>query len=121
MNSESELFKALAALAEQKNVDPIIEYRLHYNDSGDIVSCSMRDPHPESTQYIVVTKEQYDNYFRYKVVNKQLQLIVHSIGVKNCLYRSLNAGFKVIAGHPAILVEENEVYQNVEYYEYRNN
>lgn len=118
MNSELELLKALAEIANQPQIDPEIEYRLHYNDHGQVVSCSMRAPHPDSSQYVVVDKNQYDNYHRYQVTNGQLQLIVHTAGVKNNLVKS-DSGFKVVQGHPALIIEQTENYQDTEYYDYR--
>ena len=34
-----------------------IEYRLHYNELGEITCCTMQQ-HPDSDSYIVVTKEE---------------------------------------------------------------
>ena len=53
-----------------------IEYRLHYNELGEITCCTMQQ-HPDSDSYIVVTKEEYDNYFQYRVVNGKLVRIEH--------------------------------------------
>lgn len=99
--------------------DPVIEYRLHYNDAGDVVMCSMQE-HPDSTQYLVVTKEQYDMYHRYCVVKGKLTLIEHDAGVRVAFIPSTK-GFKVVKNHAALLLEENETYNNIEYYDYRNN
>ena len=116
MNSETELIKALAQLTNTP--DPEIEYRLHYDDAGEIITCSMRDPHPDSSRYLVVTKEQYDLYFRYRVVNGKLQLIEHNTGVRRALIPS-DGGFRVVAGNASLLVTEKENYQDTEYYDYR--
>lgn len=116
MNSETELFKALAEM--QDTPDPEIEYRLHYNAVGEIIMCSMREPHPESAQYIIVSKEQYDLYFRYRVVDGKLKLIEHNTGVRRTLVPS-DSGFRVVAGNASLLLTEKEHYQAAEYYDYR--
>ena len=48
-----------------------IEYRLHYDELGEIVMCSMAD-HPESNHYVVVSKDKYQRYFDYRIVKGQL-------------------------------------------------
>ena len=116
MNSESELIKALQAMVVTE--DPPIEYRLHYNAAGDIIMCSMQQ-HPASESYLVVTKEQYDLYHRYCVVKGKLTLIEHDSGTRVALVTG-TAGFTVIKNHAALLVEDNETFNNTEYYDYRN-
>jgi hypothetical protein len=116
MNSESELIKALQNMVV--TVDPPIEYRLHYNDRGDIVMCTMQQ-HPESTDYLVVTKEQYDLYHRYCVVKGKLTLIEHDAGLRVALVTS-DRGFKVVKNHAALLLENEETFKDIEYYDYRN-
>ena len=95
-----------------------LEYRLHYNEFGDIYMCTMQD-HPVDTQYVVVTKEQYDLYFRFKIVKGQLVSIQQDNGVRAPLIKS-RTGFKVVANHAALLLTENETFENVEYYDRRN-
>lgn len=116
-DSFSELLKALEML------DPIpelkLEYRVHYNDTGDIYLCTMQD-HPDSTQYLVVSKDEYDTYYKYRVVQGQLKRIEIDSGYKSKLIVS-NQGYAVVAGHAALLLEPSEQYPNTEYYEYRTN
>lgn len=116
MNSESELIKALQAMVVTE--DPPIEYRLHYNAAGDIVMCSMQQ-HPESESYLVVTKEQYDLYHRYCVVKGKLTLIEHDAGTRVALVTS-TTGFAVVKNNAALLLEDNETFNDIEYYDYRN-
>lgn len=116
MNSESELIKALQAMVVTE--DPPIEYRLHYNAAGDIVMCSMQQ-HPESESYLVVTKEQYDLYHRYCVVKGKLTLIEHDAGTRVALISS-TSGFAVVKNNAALLLEDNETFNDIEYYDYRN-
>lgn len=117
MNSEQELIKALQSL--EVGVEPEIEYRLHYDDRGNIIMCSMRDPHPESSQYLVVTQKEYDSYFKFCVVNGKLKYIETNTGHRPMLVKS-KTGFRVVKSHPAVLLEDQEHYQNTEYYDYRN-
>lgn len=94
---------------------PQIEFRLHYNDDGDIVLCSMSN-HPESTQYIVVDRTTYDNYFRYQVVDKKLVKIDQTTRYSVQLQKSTQ-GFPVVKGHAGLVIEPNEEYKDIEYYD----
>jgi hypothetical protein len=97
-----------------------IEYRLHYNDLGEIVSCTMQQ-HPDSTQYVIVDRDTYENYFRYRVNvdKKQLIKLDQDSKYRVKLKRS-NSGFPTVAGHAGLVIEKDEVYNNVEYYEPNN-
>jgi hypothetical protein len=117
MNSESELLKALNSMIVTE--DEPIEYRLHYNELGDIYLCTMVQ-HPESTQYVVVDKETYDMYYRYHVVNGVLEKIVQNNGLVSRLIKS-NKGYRVVKNNAALLLEENETYPDIEYYDRRTN
>ncbi|CAB4128946.1 hypothetical protein UFOVP112_109 [uncultured Caudovirales phage] len=99
-------------------VKPQIEYRIHYNEDGDIIMCSMAD-HPESMKYVVVDKTTYDNYFHYRIVNGQAVKIDNDAGYRVQLRKS-KSGYPTVAGHASLVVESTETYNNLEYYE-RNN
>ena len=94
---------------------PIIEYRLHYDEDGRIYLCSQYD-HPDNTAYLVVDKETYDNYSKYYVKNNSLKLIDDSAGNRVQLKRS-SQGYTVVKDHAGILLEPGETYNNVEYYD----
>jgi hypothetical protein len=102
-------------------VNPVVpvnlEYRLYYNDLGEITSCSMSN-HEESGNYIVVTKTEYDRYFDYRIVKQQLVKIDRDSGYRVQLQKSIT-GFPVVKDHAGLLIEET--YTNIEHYEYRNN
>ena len=118
MNWQQELLKAFEMLDQE--VAPAIEYRIHYDNKGHIIMCSMQD-HPESDQYIVVDKEIYDNYFRYdRVVNGQLRKINYDPGYRLQLYKS-SSGFETVKNHASILLEHNESYYDTEFYNIGNN
>ena len=115
MNTDSELIKALNQLIVTE--DEPLEYRLHYNDIGDIFMCSMQQ-HPANENYIVVDREIYDRYFRYRVVNGKLELINQNNGVKPSLVKGTK-DFQVVKNNAALLLEENEHYIDTEYYDRR--
>jgi hypothetical protein len=96
----------------------VLEYRLHYNDRGEIYSCTMQQ-HPESTNYIVTDKETYEQYYNYRVVEGRLIKITHDNRHKVRLIPA-NTGYCVVKGHAGLIVEPNETYQDTEYYG-RNN
>ena len=115
MNNESELIKALSEMIITE--DEAIEYRLHYNESGDIYLCTMVQ-HPEGTRYVVVDKETYDVYHRYHVVDGVLEKIVQKNGLFVNLVKS-TSGYKVVKNNAALLIEESEEYPDIEYYDRR--
>jgi hypothetical protein len=96
-----------------------LEYRIHYNEVGEITLCTMSE-HPDSDRYIVVTKLEYDNYFRYCVVNRQLKLIEQDARYSVKLVRS-NLGHTVVKNHAGLILEADETYNDIEYYDHRNN
>jgi hypothetical protein len=112
MNSIDEFLKAIQSLPQPKNIE--LEYRVHYDNEGNIFMCSMQQ-HPDNTQYIVVSKNEYDNYFRYKVVNNQLKMIDNATGYRVKLTSSTQ-GYRVVKNHAGIILEPNEQYLTVEYY-----
>lgn len=96
----------------------IIEYRIHYDDNNVITMCSMQN-HPESTQYLIVDKATYDNYFCYNIVDGKLKKIDTNPGYTVQLIKSTQ-GFGCVQHHAGILLEDNETYTNMEHYEFRN-
>ena len=113
MNSLDELIQALSQL--KKIVEEPIEYRIHYNSAGDIIMCTMQN-HPVETSYIVVNKEEYDNYFRYTVVNDKLKKIDRNMGNSVQLIKS-NSGYQVVKNHAGLILESGEIYKDTEYYD----
>lgn len=99
---------------------PGIEYRLYYNRAGEITMGSMTTDTLPTDSYIIVTKEEYETYFLYRVVNKKLKKIDNDAGYRVQLTPS-NTGLAVVAGHAGLLLEPDETYPNIEYYAYRNN
>lgn len=117
MNSQAWLDEFNAAMAAMAIVPEPIEYRLHYDETGAIYMCSMQK-HPENELYIVVDKETYSNYTQYHVdiVKKRLIKIDMNPGISVQLKRS-NQGFKTVKHHAGLIIESDETYDSVEYYE----
>lgn len=90
------------------------EYRLYYNDAGEITHCSMIE-HAEGT-YVVVDRPTYDNYFRYRVVNGELKKIESDAQHRVKLHKA-NTGYAVVAGHAGLILEPGETYTEIEYYD----
>ena len=118
MSTESEFFEEVNRLLVV-TPDPVIEYRLHYDDDGNIVMCSMQE-HPDNDRYVVVDRATYEVYHRYRIVKGKVELIQHNTGHKVTLIKSTK-GMRVIKNHAALLLEPNETYTQIEYYEPRNN
>jgi hypothetical protein len=110
--SLNNLFLALQQI--EVTPDPVPEYRFYYDDTGRITNCSMFN-HPESGRYLVVTREEYDNYTRYEIKNDKLSLIKTPNQILSALVKS-HTGFATVKGHAALLVEDTEVYTDIEYY-----
>ena len=93
-----------------------LEYRLYYNELGHITSRSSYN-HKDGN-YIAVTKDEYDCYFQYQVVNNKLVKIDNDAGYRVQLTKSTQ-GFRVVQGHAGILIEDED-YTDIEYYERTN-
>jgi hypothetical protein len=113
MNSLSEFEKALAML--KPIVEEVKEYRLHYNELGIITMCTMIN-HPTDTQYVVVSRDEYDNYFRYTVADGRLKKIDNNPGYRVQLISS-TTGYATVKKHAGLIIEPTDTYQDIEYYD----
>ena len=95
--------------------DPI-EYRIHYDEFGKIIMCSMQN-HPIDTDYLVVDEKTYNDYAKYSVniAKKQLEKVAIDPGISVQLKRS-DQGYCVVKNHAGLILEQDETYKNVEYY-----
>lgn len=121
LKSMNELEKFLAEVAALVDAPKEIvkEYRVFYDDKGEIVGQSMVEPHLDGT-YIVVTEEEYNNIHRYaKVKDSELKIKVFSPGYKRQLLQG-ETGFTVVKNHAGILLEQDETYDDTEQYGYRD-
>ena len=98
-----------------RTIPEAIEYRVHYNEQGEIYLCTMQN-HPVDTTYLVVTRDEYDRYFDYRVVDAKLKKVDRD-AVYRVQLRKSTAGFPVAKGHAGLVVEDD--YPDVEHYEYR--
>ena len=115
MNPEEiKFWQEVEALLIPPNVE-VLEYRLHYNELGEITICSMSN-HPDSNQYLVVDKTTYDNYFCYKIVKGQVIKINSDAGYRTQLVKSSTGGYTVVKDHAGLLLEPNETYIDIEHY-----
>lgn len=115
MFTEEEFLAALASFGEI--VPDPIEYRLHYNELGDITMCSYQN-HPSGTQYLVVDQEIYDNYTQYRinVEQKKLEKVVYNPRIIVKLKKS-DSGYPVVKNHAGLVIESHENYKDIEYYD----
>lgn len=116
LTAEEEFLMALSNIQILPSEE--IEYRIHFDDNNIITMCSMQN-HPESTQYLIVDKVTYDNYFLYVIVDGKLKKIDNNPGYTVQLIKSTQ-GFCCVKNHAGILLEDNETYDNTEHYEFRN-
>lgn len=98
-----------------RTIPEAIEYRVHYNEQGEIYLCTMQN-HPVDTTYLVVTRDEYDRYFDYRVVDAKLKKVDRD-AVYRVQLRKSNSGYRVANGHASIVVEDE--YEDTEHYEYR--
>ena len=112
MNSNDTFLQALAMM--QPIVEEVKEYRFHYEEDGHITMCTMIN-HPVDTTYIVVSKDEYDNYFRYTIVDSKLKKIDNNPGYRVQLVSS-SQGYAVVKKHAGLILEPTDTYNEIEYY-----
>jgi hypothetical protein len=95
---------------------PAIEYRLYYNEGGNITACTMIEDPAIIGSYVVVDKETYDNYFRYTVVDGKLKKFESDAQYRVKLRKSTQ-GLAVVKNHAGIILESGDECQDIEYYE----
>ena len=70
--------------------------------------------------YVIVTQQEYDRYFDYKIVAGKLKKIDHDAGYRVKLQKS-NNGYCVVKNHAGLLLEPEDTHTTIEYYAHRNN
>jgi hypothetical protein len=115
MNWEEEFNAAIASFGTI--VPDPIEYRIHYDEFGNITMCSMQQ-HPKDTNYVVTDKATYNNYFKYRVnvARKKLEKVATNLGLSVQLKKS-DHGYAVVKNHAGLLLEKDEIYNDIEYYD----
>lgn len=112
MNTTDEFIKALQEILTVPDIK--IEYRLYYDETGGIITCSQTNHQPQGN-YIVVTEDEYNHYYQYCIKNGKLKKIDNNPNYRVQLTCSTK-GYCVVKNHAGIILE-NELYPNVEYYE----
>jgi hypothetical protein len=82
--------------------------------------CSYQN-HPASEQYLVVDQKIYENYIYYRinVEKKKLEKVVFDPRISVKLKKS-DSGYAVVKNHAGLIIESDEYYKDVEYYDSTN-
>jgi hypothetical protein len=97
---------------------PAIEYRLYYNDRGEIIHCSMTD-HSPGDNYIVTDKDTYGQYYNFRVVAGKLEKI-DRMSVYRVQLKLSSRGYATVKNHAGIILEPGEYSNNIDFYEPNN-
>jgi hypothetical protein len=98
------------------------EYRLYYNPDGTIIGL-WESGHPDGDNYIVLDDPGVfysSNTLLLRVQNKKLIVIDPQAPLKTRLKKSTK-GFRVVNGHAALILEQQETYSEIEYYDRTDN
>lgn len=123
-NNWNELLNAFKLGLIKDDTDKEIEYRIYYDENGDIVKTTgLKSDTLHDQNYIIVDTVTYNEFIKspyYKVINNQLKKFYASeLGYRHQLIKS-NSGYKVVKNNPALLLDEEEVDNQFEYYDRRN-
>lgn len=112
MSELPELIKAFELI--QQPVDLPAEYRLYYNENG--AGMFMSGAAGPAGNYINITQEIYNRAIVHnlRVVHGAL-VVVDAAHLWLQLHKS-DAGHPVVKSHPALIIEPNETYTDIEYY-----
>ncbi len=107
----------------EKSTPSVYEYRLYYNAEGYIYASASTVNDAESYgltgEYLVVTREDFENHSKYRVRNGKLVEIKSDSGLATQLEKS-DTGFEVAKNNAGILLEQGEEHNNTEHYDYKN-
>ena len=100
-----------------------IENRLYYNKDDGTITGYCETAHPDDDNYIVL--DNPDLYFKnntnlLRVKDGKLLVLDPKQPNKTRLKKS-STGYKTVQGHAALLLEDSDNYEDVEYYERTNN
>ncbi len=120
MNLDPALIEELKQLDASMNAPKIEpEYRFYYDQHGNIKFCAEVAPYPDGNDYVVVNKTVYKDYVNYRIVDKQVCRIVKEIGqITSSLIKS-TAGFRVVKNNAALILDEHEQFEKIEFYDTR--
>jgi hypothetical protein len=112
----------LVAAYDAQRPKIIQEYRLYYNPDGTVIGL-WESGHPDGDNYIILDDPgpfYSSNTLNMRVQNKKMIVLDPRAPLKTRLKKS-NQGFSVVQGHAAVIVEQNETYTEIEYYDRTNN
>jgi hypothetical protein len=122
MNNIWDEVAQLVAAYDAQRPKIIQEYRLYYNPDGTVIGLWESD-HPDGDNYIILDDPgpfYSSNTLNMRVQNKKMIVLDPRAPLKTRLKKS-NQGFSVVQGHAAVIVEQNETYTEIEYYDRTNN
>ena len=123
MDPIQELLKAFELVAEyeQQRTQIVKEYRLYYNDDGSIIGL-WESNHPEGNYVVIDNPDVFNKQSTQllKVVNGQL-IVIDTKAPQYTKLKKSNAGQAVVRGNAALVIMVDEIYSDIEYYEYTNN
>jgi len=105
--------------------DPVHEYRLYYDDHGEItasIPVIVNRPLPDlpTGPYITVSLDEYRNSANQIVRQGRLEKKRLDVDIQNYLVKSTK-GFRVVKNNAALLLNNDEQYQDTEFYDRRDN
>ena len=118
-----EFLEALRLVEEydRQRPKPVIEYRLYYNEAGEVTMYCEVD-HPAEGNYVVIDHPDVffkNNTGRLRVINGELKIIDVKL-VETRLTKS-TTGQPVVRGMAAVALEPGEQYPQIEYYDRTTN
>jgi hypothetical protein len=118
-SNKQELLDALANL--QPFVPVVEEYRAYYDSEGWVTEFKAND-FPDNGNWIHIPKDLYIQhvYQWLRVVDGKIIKEIPNNNHYFSLTRS-DKGAKVVKNHAGLLLEPDETYEDVEYYDKRNN
>lgn len=97
------------------------EYRLYYNSEGFIFAGTTLKSDPIlNNNYIVVDNKTFAQHSRLKVVDGSLVEIKRITGNRVQIKKSAK-GYRTVRNHSNLILNDDEEFSDVEYYERRNN
>jgi hypothetical protein len=116
MNELPELIKAFDSIEQQ--VARSDEYRLYYDEHGNSLFMSMGDG-PDGN-YITIPESVYNRATTHNLKVAHGELITIDANSIWLQLRKTKTGYPVAKNHPSLLIEADETYTDIEYYD-RNN
>jgi hypothetical protein len=106
---------------DAKRAKVIKEYRLYYDEVGNIIGL-WETGHPENNNFIVLDDPSvfyHNNTSLLKVKNKKLVVLDPQAPQRIRLQKG-RSECRVVQGHAALLLEPNENFEKIEYYDRTN-